>query len=158
MSATKPNAMTDRSIDQFLPYLLSRASHLVSRRFYALLKRHGMPIREWRVLATLYDGEGVPLGELAEICLIEQSTATRLIDRMAVRRLVEKRIDEKDRRRTFVHIAPAGGAAVEGLMVQAREIDNSIVAGFDTGRRARLKEELEALISAMEAEGPGNDA
>ena len=145
--------MANRSIDTFLPYLLSRASHLVSRRFYALLKRQGMPIREWRVLGTLFDGDGVPLGELAEICLIEQSTATRLIDRMAARGLVEKKVDGDDRRRALVCITPAGRSAASGLMEQAREIDRAIVAGFDPKRRAQLKAELEALIAVMEAEG-----
>lgn len=146
--------MAGRAIDQFLPYLLSRASHLVSRRFYALLKRHGMPIREWRVLATLFDGEGLPLGELAEICITEQSTATRLIERMSVRGLVEKRIDPGDRRRTLVHITAAGRTAVGELIAQAREIDRDLVEGFDRRRGERLKAELEALIAGMEGEGP----
>lgn len=142
--------MAQRSIDDFLPYLLSRASHLVSQRFYALLKREGMPIREWRVLATLFDGDGVPLGELADIVITEQSTATRLVERMAARGLVEKVVDRADRRRALVHITPLGRRAVAGLMEQARAIDGKIGADFDRRRNDALKAELKALIASFD--------
>lgn len=146
--------MTSRRIDDLLPYLLARASVLISRRFYALLKRQGMPVNEWRALAVLSDGGGVILGDLANMILSEQSTTTRLIARMEKRGLVEKRVDPADRRRTLLFITTAGQRAIDGLMTQALAIDAEILDGFDPARGARLKDDLVALIDAFEIAPP----
>ncbi|MEJ0071368.1 MAG: MarR family winged helix-turn-helix transcriptional regulator [Pseudomonadota bacterium] len=92
-----------RFIDDYLSYLLSRASHLVSRQFHAQLKPRGMPVPVWRVLSTLSDGDGLPVTELAKITLFKQPTLTKVIDRMSKEELVERRASERE---------PAQGAGV----------------------------------------------
>src|SRR5690606_15491283 len=47
-----PEAMP-RFVDDYLSYLLARASHQVSRAFHAQLKPYGLSVPQWRVLATL---------------------------------------------------------------------------------------------------------
>ena len=150
--------MIDRRIDDLLPYLLARASVLISGRFYALLKRQGMPVNEWRALAVLSDGGGVMLGDLADMILAEQSTTTRLVARLQARGLVEKRADPGDRRRTLLFITATGRRAVAGLMEQALEIDAEILGAIDEARGARLKEDLAALIDAFAGNAAPTDA
>jgi len=140
--------------DQLLPYLLARASHLVSAEFYARLKRRGVPVRRWRLLGLLWDREEMTIGELARGILIEQSSTTRLVDRAASDGLVEKRIDARDRRRVRVRITPEGRDYIADLVADAARTDRAIAAeidaAVDTDATERLKSELRALIARLE--------
>ena len=98
-------------IDDYLLYLLARASHQASRQFHAVIKAQGVPVPQWRVLAALDDGPRT-IGDLAEITLIQQPTLTKLIDRMARDGLVRRRPHEDDRRKVVVAIAGRGAALV----------------------------------------------
>lgn len=129
--------------------LLARASHLASKRFYQALKRHGIPVREWRVLAALSDNDGMALGELAEIILVEQSSTSRLIERMAERGLVERTTLIEDNRKTVVFITPKGYEQVKGLVKQAVEIDGELVELIDAKKSAKLKNELLGIINLL---------
>src|ERR1041385_8124206 len=105
MGASDPPAEAPRRfIDDYLSYLLARASHLVSRQFHAQLKPRGMPVPVWRgrVRGSLSDGDGLPVTELAKITLFKQPTLTKVIDRMSKQGLVERRASERDRRKVLV--------------------------------------------------------
>ena len=140
--------------DQLLPYLLARASHIVSAEFYGRLKRRGVPVRRWRLLGLLWDREAMTIGELARGILIEQSSTTRLVDRAAADGLVEKFTDARDRRRVLVRITPAGRDYIADLVADAAQADRTIAAEIDEAAdpnaTERLKSELRALIARLE--------
>ena len=72
----------EKFIDGYLSYLLSRAGHAVYREFHATVQAAGLTSLEWRVLATLSDGDGLTIGELAREVLTQQPTLTKLVQRM----------------------------------------------------------------------------
>ena len=72
----------NRFVDDYLSYLLGRASHAVYKAFDAQVKAAGLSSLEWRVLATLADGDGLTIGDLAQEVLALQPTLTKLIQRM----------------------------------------------------------------------------
>ena len=45
-------------VDDYLSYLLARASHVVYKEFNREVRAAGLTSLEWRVLATLSDGDG----------------------------------------------------------------------------------------------------
>ena len=78
-------------IPGYLAYLLAHASFLFSGQFHARLRERGIPVATWRVLATLSDGDGMTVGELARIALANQPTMTKNIDKLEKAGLVERR-------------------------------------------------------------------
>jgi DNA-binding transcriptional ArsR family regulator len=78
-------------VHDYLPYLLGQANHAVHRVFAPRLRAAGLASTEWRVLATLSDGDGLTIGELAAEVLAQQPTLTKLVDRMERAGLVERR-------------------------------------------------------------------
>ena len=97
LQQTPPNQSEARFIDTYFLYLLARASHLMSASFHDQLRRRGVQIPVWRVLASLV---GSPHGEtvtgLAEVCLLRQPTMTKLLDRMVRDGLVRRDADARD--------------------------------------------------------------
>lgn len=131
--------------DDYLLYLLARASEVVSREFHDSLRPDGISVPYWRVLATLSDRDGMTIGELADIVLMQQPTLTKVIDRMMRDGLVTREHDSDDRRRVLVRISSVGRKKVGNLLARARQHEQSVLDGYD-GDAERLKDVLRSLI------------
>ena len=135
-----------RFVDDYLSYLLGRASHAVYKEFHAEVKAAGLSSLEWRVLATLANGHRYTIGDLANDVLAKQPTLTKLIQRMAQNGWVESGADESDARRTLVYETAKGRAVVMRLIRAAKSHEKQVLAGFSAGEVATLKKILNALV------------
>jgi len=118
---------TPRFVDDYLLSLLARASHVISAEFHDRLRARGISVPVWRVLATLSAGpETVTM--LAEACLLQQPTMTKVLDRMERDGLVTRQQDVRDRRLVRVHLAPKGEAMLDELLSAARAHESEVVA------------------------------
>jgi DNA-binding MarR family transcriptional regulator len=143
---TASQTRKSRFIDNYLSYLLSRAGHMVYREFHAHVHEAGLSSMEWRVLATLSDGDGLTVGELAREVLAEQSTLTKLVQRMEKAGWLLRGADASDARRTLVFETSKGQAVVADLLKQAKKHEAQLLANFSTSETAALKKILRALI------------
>ena len=134
-------------IDDYLSYLLSRAAHGVYEEFHAVVRAAGLSSLEWRVLATLSDGDGLTVGDLAHVVLAEQSTLTKLLQRMDKAGWVLRAEDPLDARRTLIFETPQGRGVVADLLGQAKAHEASLLAGFKASDVAALKKMLKVLIA-----------
>ena len=135
-------------VRDYLSYLLAQASYAVYKEFDARVRAAGLSSTEWRVLATLSDGDGLTIGELAREVLAQQPTLTKLVDRMERAGLVERRGDETDGRRTLVYETARGRARVAPLLVQAKAHERAALGAFAPEEAEALKRVLRALCSA----------
>jgi DNA-binding MarR family transcriptional regulator len=133
-------------VDGYLAALLAQASHLISSEFHAVVRREGLTISEWRVLATLADSPPMSIGRLARIALAQQPTVTRLLDRMQEKGHVGRSAHGRDRRITLVTITPAGRRLVDRLIGLAREHEDRVLAPFGRARADALKATLRRII------------
>ncbi len=137
-------------VSGYLPYLLAHASHLLSGDFHGFLRENKVPVSTWRVLATLSDGGGMTVGELARIGLYNQPTATKIIDRLVLDGVVERRRDDRDRRRILLFITPEGRLLVDGLVEAAKEHEAVATANFSAQEVENFKAMLRHLIARLE--------
>ncbi|MDP1740119.1 MAG: MarR family winged helix-turn-helix transcriptional regulator [Polaromonas sp.] len=137
----------DRFIDGYLSYLLARASHTVYREFHAQVRAAGLGPLEWRLLATLSDGDGLTIGELAREILAQQPTLTKLVQRMEKAGWVQRGADPADARRTLVFETKQGRATVAALLAQAKVHEDALLQGFSERDVTALKKILRTLIS-----------
>lgn len=148
--------MADRFVDDYLLYLLARASKEVSAQFHVRLKTHGLQVPQWRVLASLSDGDGMTVGELAARALQRQPTMTKIIDRMAGMGLVERRPDSADRRKVRIFITPDGQRRVDAALRDAKDHEQEVLADYTPDEAARLKAMLRALVDRNGATAQGD--
>ena len=76
----------------------------------ALSKEHGISVKEFDVLITLFnapDGR-LRMAELAEQVVLSPSGVTHLVTRLEHDGLVQRIVDESDRRSFFAALTPAG--------------------------------------------------
>jgi DNA-binding MarR family transcriptional regulator len=136
----------ERFVDAYLPALLAQASHLVSAEFHAVARAAGVPVAEWRILATLTGGEPLPVGQLAVTVVAPQPTVTRQLDRMELKGLVQRTAAASDRRLALVRITAKGEALAAELVRQARLHERRVLAPFGAERSTLLKQVLRELI------------
>jgi len=131
--------------DDYLLYLLARASLQASRQFHQIVKARGLQVPEWRVLASIYATPRT-VGDLADRTLLKQPTLTKIIDRLERNRWVERQADSGDGRRVKVAITSTAKRKTGVLMDLAREHERSVLAGYAPKEAAELKKTLQLLI------------
>lgn len=155
---TSPPPMVDhprgRFIDDYLLYLLARASHLISAEFHQELRKHGISVPVWRVLASLV---GSPAGEtvtgLADVCLLQQPTMTKLLDRMVRDGLVRRSQDGRDRRVVRIELTGRGEGKAQELVAAARQHEASVLARHPEAEAATIKDLLRDMIARHQKPG-----
>ncbi|WP_209318551.1 MarR family winged helix-turn-helix transcriptional regulator [Falsiroseomonas selenitidurans] len=134
---TEPGAF----VEDYLLALLARASHAASAGFHARLRALGVAVPVWRVLASL-SGQPRQVGELSRLCLMQQPTMSKLLDRMAAEGLVRR---ERQGRAVRIALTPEGAALAARLVAEARAHEAALLARHAEGAPA-LKALLRALI------------
>jgi len=133
-----------RFVDDYLLSLLARASYVVSSEFHERLRARGVSVPVWRVLATL-SGGAETVTALAEACLLQQPTMTKVLDRMERDGLVRRQQDGRDRRLVRVSLTPRGEGMVGDLLAAARAHEAEVVARHPDA--SAIKDLLRALIA-----------
>jgi MarR family transcriptional regulator, organic hydroperoxide resistance regulator len=143
-AATPPDA---RFIDDYLLYLLARASHLISAEFHEQLRRYGISVTVWRVLASLVGSSGETVTGLAETCLLQQPTMTKLLDRMVRDELVRRSQDTRDRRVVRVALTARGEMIASELVQAAKQHEAEVLARHPEAEAMAIKNLLRAIVS-----------
>jgi DNA-binding MarR family transcriptional regulator len=78
------------------------------------------------------------VGQLAAGIGIDDTTATRLVDRLEVMGLVDRRIEAGDRRATTVALTRAGKELVAGIAAQRQLFFCHVLDGLEPDERAEL--------------------
>ena len=131
--------------ERLLADLLARASHVVVQGFADELRRRGASLPVWRVLAALSARPGETVTGLAEACLLQQPTMTKLLDRMVRDGLVTREQDARDRRVVHVALTPEGEARAAELAVAAARYEAEVLARHP--QAAGIKAVLRDLIA-----------
>ncbi|MDF1749030.1 MAG: MarR family transcriptional regulator [Alphaproteobacteria bacterium] len=135
----------DIVLERILPYLMNCLTFRLNQLLNQDLRKHGLTISNWRILAVLDVNETASINELVEYAMIEQSTVSRLIMRMEEDGLVRRdRIDEDGRVRSIsmTEEGRAKYAIVEQITLSHSE---RALIGLSGSEKAIL----EGLISKM---------
>ena len=143
-----PTAKSTHFVDQYLPYLLARASAQISAQFHGQVKEAGLTVPQWRVLATLSDQAQMPVGELAVATLTEQSTLTKVLDRMQNDGLISRSICISDKRRILISSTRAGKARVKKLLKAANQHQAQLLIPLGSEQALCLRDTLGKLIQS----------
>lgn len=134
-----------RFVDGYLGYLLGQANHALYKDFDARVRAAGLTSIEWRVLATLHDGEPLTVSQLAQDVLSKQPTVTKLVQRMASQGWVVLQACPSDQRRTLVSATAAGRRLVKPLVEEAKQHEARVLRSLGATEKVALRKLLEKL-------------
>jgi DNA-binding MarR family transcriptional regulator len=125
-----------------------RVQQLLLAELDTALRPYGITFARYEVLVllTFSQAESLPLSKIGERLMVHPTSVTNAIDRLEAQRLVRRRTDPRDRRRTLATLTPAGrdlvGTATEALT----SIDFAI-----TGLSAAEQDDTFALLQRLRA-------
>ena len=142
---------TPRFVDGYLGYLLGQANHALYKEFDGHVRAAGLTSIEWRVLATLHDGQPLTITQLAHEVLSKQPTVTKLVQRMGEQGWLALQDDPADQRRTLVSVTPAGRRLVKPLVEKARDHEVRLLRSLGASEKVALLKLLEKLTQGARA-------
>ena len=126
-------------LEAFLPYRLSLLSNAISGAIAAVYgDKFAISMPEWRIMMILAEYPGISADEVCRRTKIEKSVVSRAVARLLSRHLVNRDVDEKDRRRSILRLSGTGLSVYDEVMPIARNYEAELLADLTV-------EELEAF-------------
>jgi DNA-binding MarR family transcriptional regulator len=123
-------------------------SNHVSHAFARGLAKSGVTVAEWVVLREMYGREGMSPGLVAAETGMTRGTASKLIDRLVVKKLVTRVERDADRRYQDIALTGAAKKLVPELAAIADRNDEIFFAPLTQGERTLLLVTLKKLVQA----------
>ncbi len=133
----------DHWLGKFVPYLIYRITNQLNRNLRLRLRRSGINIARWRVLAVLKDHGRMNMSQIVERTIIEQPTVSRIVDQLEREGLACRETCDQDSRFVQVRLTEAGEQAFVDIYPTATRHQEQALQGFSPG-------EIKALISFLE--------
>ena len=105
-------------------------------------RQYGMTRAQWAVLVRLDRSEGLKQSELAELLDLQPISLTRLLDRLAENKLIERRADPNDRRANRLFLTPAARPLLERLSELGTDMMSTVLEGLDAKTIERMLRDL----------------
>ncbi len=134
------------NLEDHLGYWLRCLSNYIHHSFAALLAKHDISVAQWVVLRTLYDKQNISLNEAARLVGVDNSSLSRMIERLVQKNLVSRTNIDKDRRSVQLSLTSTGKTLVPKLAQLADKNDESFFQILSTQKRQELLDTIKQLL------------
>lgn len=143
-------------------HLLHRAGQGAAELFQTELGDDDLTPRQYAILLTVAQNEGVSQTQLVELTGIDRSTLADVVRRMLKKGLLQRRRTRDDARAYAVKVTDEGAKVLKAREPLARKVDERILAGLPAQHRDRFLQDLGTIIQALnrlsDKEGAGKSA
>jgi len=139
MTGTKPSRdiaaesreSADRSqFDDFLPHLIARLAYQLNGDLVEKLRREGINVTRWRILAVLAMGDGITINEIIDRAMMQQSALSRALMSMETEQYVRRVPRRDDARYVEVFLTDKGRTLFNSLNIVVRRRQKRLLKGF----------------------------
>jgi DNA-binding MarR family transcriptional regulator len=142
----------DKWLQSFVPYLLYRITNHLNRRLRSRLRKEGINIARWRVLAVLRAYGDLNLGGIVDLTVMEQPSASRIVAQLEQEGLVKRRLSRRDSRFVNVTLTAAGVKAFQSIYPTAQKHQESALRNFSREEISTLIKYLRRIHANIEAD------
>jgi DNA-binding MarR family transcriptional regulator len=128
---------------------LRRTARRVTQIYDQMLEPAGLTLAQFSLIAHLYAGEGLSVGDLAEALDTDPTTLTRNLKPLIERHLVSVHQDEDDRRRRAIVLTPAGQGLLPVAYPLWRKAQARMVGLLGESETARLNKALDRSLGKL---------
>ena len=120
-------------VDKAIGFWIHRVYQATRNEMYRRFREVGEEItpEQWAVLIRLWERDGLTQTALSEDTFRDKPTMSRILDGLAARGIVERRIDPDDARVRTVHLTRRGRDLEKKLVPVARALVEQLVDGID---------------------------
>jgi len=148
MEDSKAFDLTVSDLKVHAGYWLRFVSNHVSHAFARKLLSSEVTVAEWVVMREMFDDEETSPGVLAERIGMTRGGVSKLVDRLASKKLVTRRERNDDRRFQSIALTSAGRRLIPELAALADRNDEEFFHPLSAGERAALIRTMKKLVEA----------
>jgi DNA-binding MarR family transcriptional regulator len=116
--------------DDFLPHLIARLAYQLNADLIEKLRREGINVTRWRILAVLAMGDGITINEIIDRAMVQQSALSRALMRMEKENYVRRILRREDARCVEVYLTHKGRTLFNSLNIVVRRREQRLLEGF----------------------------
>ncbi len=148
--------MNDQRSEQLIDaaHLIGRATRLLDPIRLQVWDHLGIAQPQLRILFRVRANPGIDLRGLAAELNISPSAASQQVDKLVARQLVERKPDERDRRRLQLTLTELGNAATRAISGAAIDYVVSLLVDLDDAELETLRSVLESVVQAASEAPP----
>jgi len=128
---------------------LRKASRRVTQIYDHGLESAGLTVTQYGVLGQLKRHDGIGIGALAEILIMDPTTLTRSLRPLERQGLLTMKPDRRDRRSRCLHLTAKGGAAFENAIPAWRRAQRRLEEALGGPEAAALNAALDHVIERL---------
>jgi MarR family transcriptional regulator, organic hydroperoxide resistance regulator len=134
---TRPRpAKTEKPLfADFLPHLITRLAYELNLDLVEKLRREGINVTRWRILAVLAMGDGITILDIIDRAMMQQSALSRALMNMEKEGYVRRVAGRKDARCVEVFLTAKGRALFDSLSVVVRGRQRRLLVGLSAADR-----------------------
>jgi DNA-binding MarR family transcriptional regulator len=130
-------------------HLLHRAGQCAAEMFQIELGGEDLTPRQYAILLTVAQNEGLSQTQLVELTGIDRSTLADIVRRMLKKGLLQRRRTREDARAYSVKLTDEGTKVLKRHDPLARRVDERILASLPGAQRDRFLHDLNAIVQAL---------
>jgi DNA-binding MarR family transcriptional regulator len=130
-------------------HLLHRAGQCASDIFTAEMGDAGLTPRQFAVLLTVAQNEGVSQTDLVERTGVDRSTLADIVRRMLKKGLLQRRRTKNDARAYAVKLTDEGWRVLRSTEPMVRRVDDRILAMLPSKQRDQFLSDLMTIVEAL---------
>jgi DNA-binding MarR family transcriptional regulator len=125
-----PKIADESLFDDFLPHLIARLAYQLNADLIEKLRREGINVTRWRILAVLAMGDGITINEIIDRAMVQQSALSRALMRMEKENYVRRVLRREDARCVEVYLTDKGRALFNSLNIVVRRREQRLLEGI----------------------------
>jgi DNA-binding MarR family transcriptional regulator len=140
-------ASKGKQLDRSAMHLLHRAGQCATDIFLAEARTSGLTPRQFAVLATVADEEGLTQTELVERTGIDRSTLADIVARLLSRGMIQRRRAKDDARAYAIKLTALGAKSLRDAEPGAASADTRLLAALPPAKRQDFLESLTLIVT-----------
>ncbi len=137
-----------RPTQQSLLALLHRANQIATERFSEALGDSDMTARQVQVLAAINANEGASQSDIVDVTGVDRSTLGNIVQRLARRKLVERRRTKGDARTYAVKLTESGRRELAIAGPALGRVEKDLLTTLPASKRTDLVAMLERFVAS----------
>ena len=153
--AQSDTSVTSR-LDRSPIHLLHRAGQCAGDIFQNKLGNVDLTPRQFAVLVTVAQNEGLSQTQLVDKTGIDRSTLADIVRRMLKKSLLQRRRTRKDARAYAVKLTDEGWRLLRSVEPSAIDVDNIVLGALNSAERDQFIQNLNTIVEALSAMSPAS--
>ena len=136
-----------KQLDRSAMHLLHRAGQCATDLFLAAARDSGLTPRQYAMLTTIAEEEGLTQTELVARTGIDRSTLADIVARLIGRGLIQRRRAKGDARAYAIKLTAQGAKALRDAEPGASATDSRLLATLPPAKRQEFLESLQTIVN-----------